>query len=428
MLERMRNHNLTDEELIENFINIADVSDHCALSVRAVYVRSRNQEWNFFMATCFVDKVFEEAEYIYPGYAFISKRLHGFTLKEFLDSLMSEGVCLSVNHKITLKPKKKNYSWNEKLAPSLYAKDGWPVRKYSKKIEENSNYQDSALVGHGMPFYPSSNEFLKEFMRMKVFHGSSDSRKGDLNIVVPDKRAKIVYEDGYLYIESCQADLGLVGETKSARKLSLSGADKIKLSYDDFEGAELYLINQGNEVLDYKSEADWEFRDEQDTRNKCLRDICIALIDGGENEKCEFKAYIDVSPSKSSKAQEVDKTVCAFSNALGGTLLIGVSDDGLIIGIEDGVTRHYKRDVRESIKSYIKDIKKQLHEVLKVPDCYAIESIELGGKHVITIEVERTRETNYYVHTREAFIRRGATSFRMRSMDERKPDNTLDKF
>ena len=51
------------------------------------------------------------------------------------------------------------------------------------------------------------------------------------------------------------------------------------------------------------------------------------LITEGESEVLEFKATF---------GKDVIETLCAFANHRGGTVLIGVADDGKIIGASCG--------------------------------------------------------------------------------------------
>lgn len=66
------------------------------------------------------------------------------------------------------------------------------------------------------------------------------------------------------------------------------------------------------------------------------------LIDQGESEDLEFKSSLrwDVREQKVNKELEkvIVKTVTAFANSQGGTLLIGVDDDGEILGLEADYT------------------------------------------------------------------------------------------
>jgi hypothetical protein len=62
------------------------------------------------------------------------------------------------------------------------------------------------------------------------------------------------------------------------------------------------------------------------------------LISEGEDEELEFKSSLrwDFKENKTNKALEdvIIKTVAAFTNAQGGTILIGVNDDGEVLGLE----------------------------------------------------------------------------------------------
>ena len=63
-----------------------------------------------------------------------------------------------------------------------------------------------------------------------------------------------------------------------------------------------------------------------------------ALLAAGENAKVEFKssARWDLRENKKNPVMEqvILKTVAAFLNSDGGTLLLGVSDDGTVLGLD----------------------------------------------------------------------------------------------
>lgn len=72
--------------------------------------------------------------------------------------------------------------------------------------------------------------------------------------------------------------------------------------------------------------------------NKMDDDTLIKTIASGEGDRLEFKSTLrwNLRTNKPDKAMEIAclKTVAAFLNSDGGTLLVGVEDDGTILGIE----------------------------------------------------------------------------------------------
>ncbi len=99
------------------------------------------------------------------------------------------------------------------------------------------------------------------------------------------------------------------------------------------------------------------------------------LITQGENDKLEFKSTMrwNIIADKADKAIEVSalKTLVAFLNSEGGTLLVGVKDDGSILGIEkdqflneDKFLLHFASLINDRIgKQYIEHIQWGLKEI-----------------------------------------------------------------
>ena len=74
-----------------------------------------------------------------------------------------------------------------------------------------------------------------------------------------------------------------------------------------------------------------------------------SLIDSGEGYNVEFKVRVP------SKVRELTEEVCAFANADGGYLLIGVDDNGKIIATT------LENDKRSAIQGSISEISPALH-------------------------------------------------------------------
>ena len=71
----------------------------------------------------------------------------------------------------------------------------------------------------------------------------------------------------------------------------------------------------------------------------------LKLIENGENIQVEFKK------STSEITKDVYDTVCSFSNRDGGTILLGVKDNGEILGIAPNMVERMKKDFVTSINN-----------------------------------------------------------------------------
>jgi len=72
-----------------------------------------------------------------------------------------------------------------------------------------------------------------------------------------------------------------------------------------------------------------------------------AIIREGESKRIEFKESLSLDVKKQTKESYIEqsslKTIVAFLNTDGGTLLIGVSDDGQICGVDGEIEKFHKK-------------------------------------------------------------------------------------
>lgn len=71
----------------------------------------------------------------------------------------------------------------------------------------------------------------------------------------------------------------------------------------------------------------------------------LKLIEGGENIQVEFKK------STTEITKDVYDTVCSFSNRDGGFILLGVKDNGEVLGVVPEAVDHMTRDFVTSINN-----------------------------------------------------------------------------
>ena len=142
-------------------------------------------------------------------------------------------------------------------------------------------------------------------------------------------------------------------------------------------------------------------REGQRVRDDTMR--CTSMlpetIAGGEGKTVEFKQDVPKDVMK------YVPTAVAFANTTGGTIVFGVSDTGEIVGIDEDLVRSRMEEV----------------------------SYEIGGRHLIVVEVHRGSLTPYRMKGRGVFIRQGRNTFqaceeKIRELELERVNRTFDSL
>lgn len=139
------------------------------------------------------------------------------------------------------------------------------------------------------------------------------------------------------------------------------------------------------------------------------------LIAGGESVSLEFKRTIE-SPVK------IAKTLVAFANTNGGTLLVGVEDNGAICGVSS--------EVEEMAK-----IEEASDFFCEPPLALSYQSVYEGGSLVLLIAVEESKKKPHrvkdnqgnatiYVRANNKSVQAGKTMTEILEYGEREPSST----
>ncbi len=416
---------LSSNSLLTYISEYIDCKASLPISIKAIFTKDQQGNWSYLMGKCFIGDDMPELEDIYLGYAFLTKTITDMCLFDFIASLEEGGIKLSENFPAIKKKKEHTNYWDEELIPGRATTYQFPVREFSRQLTESNDFSDNKLIGYKKDFYISAQEYVRQFLGMDIFHGGSDSRKGYITISTKDTRGRITVANGQTSFESKLKNCCLVGQIDNEQKIILTDGEQAEIISTASPDLELWLLSDQEQILDYYSNSDYRYKYSHVSEGDSSM---LSIIERGEGNETEFKAYIEVTKNKNRKAEEIEKTVCAFSNAQGGYLIIGVSDDGCIEGVDEKVIYHYGEDLDSALNSYIKDIKKRLIEALSEPHCFDIKSSKIGLKHVIIITVVRTQKPNYHVNTRQAYIRRGATSAKMVSADTRESDRNNPQY
>lgn len=103
------------------------------------------------------------------------------------------------------------------------------------------------------------------------------------------------------------------------------------------------------------------------------------MIRQGEGIDLEFKAC------RSQLSRDVYETVCAFLNRHGGTLLLGVSDSGIIQGIEQNAVEQIKKDFVTAINNPQK---------IYPPAYLSVEEVKVKDKPVFRVYVPESSQVH----------------------------------
>lgn len=148
------------------------------------------------------------------------------------------------------------------------------------------------------------------------------------------------------------------------------------------------------------------------------------LVGLGESGTLEFKSTLqwDVRQNKVNKHLrfEVLKTITAFLNSEGGTLIIGVEDDGNVLGLAQDlktVRGHSLDGFEQTLSSLISD-----RIGVKFGRLINIRFDEVNGDAICAVDVDKAPEPAFMngPRGREFYVRMGNTS---RSLD---PQETVD--
>ncbi len=138
------------------------------------------------------------------------------------------------------------------------------------------------------------------------------------------------------------------------------------------------------------------------------------LIKRGENEKVEFKSTFrtNLHTNKHDRKMEhaVLKTISAFLNSEGGTLLVGVSDDGNVVGLERDGFKNYDIFYRHFL-NLLKD--KIGSEYLSYIDSEIIRVEDEGS--ILKIDCDKSRKEVFLKDgdSEEFYVRAGPSSVRL---------------
>jgi CheY-like chemotaxis protein len=142
------------------------------------------------------------------------------------------------------------------------------------------------------------------------------------------------------------------------------------------------------------------------------------LVAQGENQQIEFKAAMrwdyKTRTVNRSIGEAIAAAIAGMLNSTGGTLLIGIADDGTVVGIEHDL-QTLRKASPDSFQLAFTDIVKTYLGMESLP-YLNVRFEQIGGKQICVVGIEKSPEPVYLVggDTHKFFVRVGNST---RSLD-----------
>ena len=296
----------------------------------------------------------------------------------------------------------------------------WPSTEWKLHVQEPQNRQmlHGELVAEDAPAFLSYDLAAAAFFGVEPSAGGRNFSGCEFIVREQDRRARI----DSVRVRPTEAIVNVTGAELTGTMLTLGGlhgqTKRIRRSTTELRfplasgipSGSWLALHRGHDLLDRRGlDPTWGGLAGVEIEIDPATEVEV-LISGGEGASTEFKRQLPSAERDS--IVTVMKTVAAFANGGGGTLLFGVENDGTICGL--GVDE--VRDPLDRLTSLISDW------IRPTPD-FDTTVADVDGKKVLLVRVEPGSETPYGVGTTDKrvdyYMRRGGTSSPARPADVR---------
>jgi Putative DNA-binding domain len=349
----------------------------------------------------------------YEHATFVAAQLAGTTVARWLDrgriSMRSLSIATAAQDRVQVERRQSRYAGVLQALP-------WPTLDWTVNV-----HNGPTQMLHGELIADGSPAFLSFDLAGTAFFGVSPTPSRSFSgrewvVREQDLRARI----DSVRIRATDVIVAVSGEQLGGTTLTLGGLHgqmkRLRRStrdvrfplVGDIPSGSWIALHRGTELLDRRGldpawgHADVEIEVEPVTEVE-------ALISRGENISTEFKLELPISERS---IINVMKTVAAFANGEGGTLLFGVDNHGAVVGLQFDDTRATLDRTTQLIRDWVRP---------HVDFDTALADVD--GKQVLLIRVDAGAEPPYGVGTTERrvdyYIRRNATTSAATSADVR---------
>jgi hypothetical protein len=346
----------------------------------------------------------------YPRAVFIASALSGRTVATWLTrerlALRPPSVAIRTRGSLHVERHDSRFAGLLEALP-------WPSIDWTTSVEDAPTQAlQGSLVATDAPAFLGYDYAVAGFLGVQY----SSNRSFSWQIVVreQDRRARI----DHVRVRPTEVVVGVSGDALDGTSVTLGGEAapaeslstasrevRLPLASSLSEGAWIAL-HRGHELLDRRvldpSWRDPEIEVELDEQTRVE-----ILVSRGEGESTEFKRQLpDANP------RGVMKTVAAFANGGGGSLLFGVDDDGEVVGLGADVSQEAVDRLTSLIDAWVRP---------RVTFSSAL--VDVRGARVLLVDVAGGADPPYGVGTKDQdvvyYMRRGATTFPAGPLDIR---------
>jgi schlafen family protein len=257
----------------------------------------------------------------------------------------------------------------------------WPAIEWTVRLREQSPLMlQGELVADDAPAFLNFDLAATAFFRVPSPRGTSFS-VGECVVREQDRRGRIES----VRVRPTEVIVAVNGEQLNATALTLGGVNgqrkKLRRGVREVRfvlagaipSGGWLALHQGRELLDRRgidpagSPADVEIEVDPITEVE-------ALISNGEGVSTEFKLEL---PTSEGSIINVMKTVAAFANGAGGTILLGVDDDGSVVGL--------RMDDRRSTLDRMTQL---IIDWVRPHADFDTELVDIDAQHVLLVRVD----------------------------------------
>lgn len=363
-----------------------------------------------------------EATWQYEQLAFVACNIPASTLAALCSNAASEAATTIRQFQVTAPAAQQFVQWTHQ--PSFARRERqptpWPTTSYTISVADPTGraVPPGFLVAESCPSFPDPDSAWRAFTENDYSLSGAQTTPTHLALVhIAEKQGRI----GPIHISATEMTVEIDGDAVAGCELELYGESDRAAKRLDGPGVTTFTLSsglpnhawvwlkRGTMWLDYRSvfsQSGW-------TGDLAKAGVTIdmpidpqanveALVYAGENPQIEFKERL---PDR--KTRRTLKTVAAFANGDGGSIVFGINqDEATVVGLEGDLVQ-----MRDRLINLIHATIFPMPQV--VAGTYVVE-----GKNILVLEVEPGQIPPYGIvadgasrDTPEYYVRRGANTY-----------------